>query len=116
MSTARTSGRRQPVKKFTDTKGWYPGIEIRGSSLFYRDVDASVVVPSVGNAPYSTRVVDANGNPLPDFYGLDLGANIVLGTGNPADDGVAIGVSFEVRKVAKNNTYATIRVVPAPAP
>ena len=76
-----------------------------------------MVVPSVGNAPYSTRVVDANGNPLPDFYGLDLGSNIVLGTGNPADDGVAIGVSFEVMKVAlSNNTYATIRVVPAPAP
>jgi immune inhibitor A len=109
-------GSQPAVRKFTDTKGWYPGIEIRGSALFFRDIDASTVVPSVGNAPYSTRVVDANGNPLPEFYGEDLGANIVLGTGNPADDGVAIGVSFEVKKVAKNNTYATIRVVPARAP
>jgi immune inhibitor A len=55
------------VKSFTDNKTWYPGIEIRGDSLFYRDADASTVVPSQGNAPYSTRVVDANGNPLPQY-------------------------------------------------
>ena len=77
-STARTSGRRPGVKTFTDAKGWYPGIEVRAirpeaSAFFFRDVDASTVVPSVGNAPYSTRVVDANGNPLPAFYGADLG-------------------------------------------
>ena len=61
------------VKSFTDNKGWYPGIEIRDGSLFYRDADASTVVPSRGNQPYSTRVVDANGNPLPQYYGLDIG-------------------------------------------
>ena len=38
------------MSTFTDAKGWYPGIEIRGSSLFYRDADASTVVPSKGNA------------------------------------------------------------------
>jgi immune inhibitor A len=68
----------------------------------------------VGNAPYSTRVVDANGNPLPALYGIDLGSNIVLGTGNPADDGVAFGVSIEIVRVAKDKSYATVRVVPAP--
>ncbi len=73
-----------------------------------------MVVPSEDNAPYSTRVVDANGNRLPEYYGLDLGDNIILGTGNPADDGVAIGVSVEVRKAAKNKTWATVRVHPAP--
>ena len=102
------------MSKFTDTKGWYPGFEIRGSSVFYRDIDASTVVPSVGNQPYTTRVVDANGNPLPALYGIDLGANRVLGTGNPADAGVAFGVSLEVKKVAKDNSYAQVRVVPAP--
>ncbi len=60
-----------PVSTFTDAKSWYPGIEIRGSSIFYRDADASTVVPSPGNAPYSTRVVDAAGNPLPQYYGLE---------------------------------------------
>ena len=39
------------MKKFTDTKGWYPGIEIRPKrACSIRDVDASTVVPSVGNA------------------------------------------------------------------
>ena len=113
-------GAQNAVKKFTDTKGWYPGIEVRGTAqapaFFYRDVDASTVVPSVGNQPYSTRVVDANGNLLPVWFGEDLGLASVLGTGNPADDGVAFGVSLEVKKAAKNKSYAQIRVVPAPAP
>ena len=76
------------MSQFTDAKTWYPGIEIRGNgSIFYRDFDASVVVPSKGNQPYTTRVVDADGSPLPDLYGLDLGSNGVLGTGNPGDEG-----------------------------
>jgi immune inhibitor A len=33
------------VARFTDAKGWYPGLELRGEDLFFRDVDASVVVP-----------------------------------------------------------------------
>ena len=108
-------GPQAPVSTFTDTKGWYPGLEVRaGGALFYRDQDASVVVPSVGNELYSTRIVDANGNPLPQFYGIDLGANILTGTGNPADAGVAYGVSIEVIRVAKDNSYATVRVNPAP--
>ncbi len=114
-------GAQAPVSKFTDTKGWYPGIEVRppltpGGSprFFFRDIDASTVVPSDGNAPYSTRVVDENGNPLPEWYGADLGLASPLGTGNPGDEGVAIGVSIEVTKVAKDKSYATVRVVPAP--
>ena len=45
-----TFGRQAAVKSFTDNKGWYPGFEIRAQQLFYRDADASTVVPSVGNA------------------------------------------------------------------
>ena len=38
---------QKPVSTFTDNQGWYPGIEIRnGEDLFYRDRDASTVVPS----------------------------------------------------------------------
>ena len=41
------------VKAFTDAKGWYPGIEYRpdldpADPLFFRDADASVVLPSRG--------------------------------------------------------------------
>ena len=49
---------------FTDAKTWYPGLEYRPdldpeAPLFFRDVDASMVVPSRGNEIYSTRIVDA---------------------------------------------------------
>lgn len=57
--------------------------------------------PSELNQPYSTRFVDAKGDPLPQYYGIDLGSNIVLGTGNPAGDDVAIGVSIKVVKAGK---------------
>ena len=108
-----TSFGSQPgVSVFTDAKGWYPGLELRAQGLFFRDIDASVVVPSAGNQPYSTRIVDANGSPITDLYGEDLGQGIVLGSGNPADEGVAMGVSFSVVRPAKDNTYATVRVDP----
>jgi len=100
------------VSTFTDDKTWYPGLEIRGSRLFYRDIDASTVVPSRGNAPYSTRVVDADGNLLPQFFGLDLGINSLLGTGNPADDGVSYHTTFQVAEVKSGNTAAKIHIVP----
>ena len=100
------------MKKFIDTQGWYPGLELRGSSLFYRDADASTVIPSANNEFYSIRIVDASGNPIPGLYGTDLGGTLVLGSGNPADDGVAIGVSIEVKNVKEDR--ATIYVVPAP--
>jgi immune inhibitor A len=103
------------VKSFTDNKTWYPGIEIRGSSLFYRDADASTVVPSQGNAPYSVRVVDAAGNPLPQYYGLDIGLATPLGTGNPADDGVGFGTTVTVAKALRGNSSAQIKIV-APTP
>lgn len=105
-------GPQAPVDTFTDAKTWYPGIEVRGNSPFFRDLDASVVVPSSGNAAYSTRVVDADGNPLPALYGVDLGANIVLGSGNPGDEGVSYNTLFQVMKARAGNTAAKIHVVP----
>ena len=55
---------QKPVSIFTDNQGWVPGIEIRnGEDLYYRYRNGSVVVPSVGNSPYTTRVVDENGTP-----------------------------------------------------
>jgi immune inhibitor A len=102
------------VSKFSDSLGWYPGLELRNDGrLFNRDIDASVVIPSRDNLPYSVRFVDEEGDPLPDFYGLDVGVGSLLGSGNPGDDGVAYGVTLEVLKAAKDNTYATIRVTPA---
>jgi immune inhibitor A len=107
-----TSFLAQPaVPTFTDAKGWYPGFELRGSSLFARDVDASVVLPSAGNAPYTTRIVNPSGNLIPGLFGFNLGFTI-LGTGNPGDAGVAYGVTISVVKAATENSFATVHVVP----
>jgi immune inhibitor A len=105
-------GKQRRVTTFTDNQGWYPGIEVRGDDLFYRDADASTVVPSRGNAPYSTRVVDENGRPLTEFYGEDIGLITPLGSGNPADDGVAFGTGVTVSKSMSRNMAALLRITP----
>ncbi len=105
---------QSPVSTFTDDKGWVPGIEVRGDDLYYRLRDASVVVPSVGDAPYTTRVVNADGSPATDLYGLDLGGT-VLGSGNPADAGVGYGTVITVKKSMQNDTAALISVTPPQA-
>ncbi|WP_228389923.1 immune inhibitor A domain-containing protein [Streptomyces smaragdinus] len=106
------------VPGFTDAKGWYPGIEVRGTAdapeFYYKDSDASVVVPSDGNRPYSVRVTDAAGRPLPDWYGTDLGLGQPLGSGDPAGDGAALGVKLELGTTAPfTNQWAMVRVTPA---
>ena len=106
-------GNRGAVSSFTDAKGWYPGVEVIDGGLFFRDIDASAVIPSRGNEYYSTRIVDSAGNALTDFYGIDLGGGHVTGSGNPGDEGKQLGVSFTVMKASKGNTYATVRVTPA---
>ena len=67
-------GKRNKVTTFTDAKGWYPGLEYRPdldpeAPLFFRDIDASTVVPSAGNEIYSTRIVDGDGKLIPDLFG-----------------------------------------------
>ncbi|BCJ72110.1 protease [Catellatospora sp. IY07-71] len=106
-------GPQPAVSAFTDAKGWVPGLEFRNGSLFYRDADASTVIPSVGNAPYTTRIVDANGNPVTALYGYDGLGFTVLGSGNPGDAGVAYGVTITIVRAAKDNSYATVHVTPA---
>jgi immune inhibitor A len=77
-----------------------------------------VVVPSKDQRRYSTRIVDAGGNPLTQLYGTDLGDGIVLGSGNPADgypldtpvEDLALGVEFVVRRVAGANRWVVIGV------
>ena len=81
--------------------------------LFFRDVDASVVMPSIDNTNYSVRIVHSDGSPFPEAYGIDVGVGSLTGTGNPGDEGVGFGVRISIVNVANNNTYATIRVVPA---
>ncbi|MGB3733208.1 immune inhibitor A domain-containing protein [Microbacterium sp.] len=99
------------VPTFTDDKGWVAGLEFRDGSLYNRLRDSSVVVPSVNGAPYTTRIVNPDGTPATDLYGLDFGAGIT-GTGNPADSGVGYGTVITVKKSMQNNTAALITVTP----
>ena len=100
------------MPEFTDAKTWYPGLEVRDGSLFYRDFDASVVVPSKGDQPYSTRVVNADGTPATELYGTDMGGGHVLGTGNPGDEGKALGVKFKLVSPLPGNLGAIVQVTP----
>jgi immune inhibitor A len=106
-------GAQSAVKSFTDNKGWYPGFELRDDGrLFYRDADASTVVPSQDNAPYSVRIVDQRGALIPELFGEDIGAITPLGTGNPADDGVGYGTTVTVAKAKAGNMSALIKITP----
>ncbi|QYC43361.1 Immune inhibitor A precursor [Nonomuraea coxensis DSM 45129] len=99
------------VTTFTDAKTWYPGIELLNGGLAYRDFDASAVVPSKGDQTYSTRVVHADGTPAPELYG-QVAAGSVLGTGNPGDEGKALGVQFKLISPLPGNLGAIVQVVP----
>ncbi|WP_157009310.1 immune inhibitor A domain-containing protein [Agromyces laixinhei] len=108
---------RKGVSTFTDNQGWAPGLEYIATGdpetegLYWRNPDGSAVVPSVGDAPYSTRVVDFDGSPLLEYYGAPIGA-MVGGSGNPADDGVGYGTVVTVEKAFKRNTSALISITP----
>jgi immune inhibitor A len=104
-------GPQAPVSTFTDDQGWYPGFELRDDGLWWRDIDASTVMPSRGNAPYSTRVVNPDGSPATGLYGAQLGFT-TLGSGNPADDGVGYGTVVKVAKSMKGNQAAQIKITP----
>ena len=75
-ATVRPARRRAGVHGRASS--WYPGFEYRpdldpDDPLFFRDVDASVVVPSKDNQIYSTRVTDQNGSLLRTCSGRGLG-------------------------------------------
>ncbi|MCD2440717.1 immune inhibitor A [Agromyces sp. SYSU K20354] len=108
---------RDAVSTFTDDLGWTAGLEeLPDGRLARRFRDGSAVVPSVGNAPYTTRIVDTEGNLVTDLFGTRVaGLNTVLGTGNPADSGVGYGTVIQVKKAFKGNTAALISITPPAA-
>ena len=113
-------GNRGAVSEFTDALGWYPGLEYRTSppeapedeGFYFRDVDASTVIPSRDNTPYTTRVTDADGNPFTDLYGVVV-AGSELGSGNPGDAGVEYGVRIQIRREGRHGQYVHVKVYPA---
>ncbi len=112
--------KQRGVTTFTDAQGWYPGIEFRPDldpvdPLFFRDIDASVVLPSEGNAPYSVAIVNKKGKVLPNLFGIDFGGGVFSGTGNPGDDDVNFGVGFELLQSHAKNQWVEVQVTPAAA-
>jgi immune inhibitor A len=105
-----TLAAQAPVSTFTDDKGWVAGLELRNGALYNRLRDASVVVPSVGNQPYSTRIVNPDGSPAKALYGEEIPGLGILGSGNPADAGVGYGTVISVKKPMQDNTAALIEV------
>lgn len=103
--------RQDAVSTFTDDQGWVPGLEFRNGGFYWRDIDASAVVPSRDNTPYSTRIVNPDGSPATGVYGLDFGFT-VTGSGNPADEGVGYGTVIEVAKALDGNRAAQIKITP----
>ncbi|MEV0583201.1 immune inhibitor A domain-containing protein [Nonomuraea sp. NPDC050310] len=97
------------VPLFTDAKTWYPGFEQRDGWFWYRDFDASVVVPARG--PYSTRVVLPDGRPATGAYGTELGNGHKLGTGDPGK--LAYGVRFEVLLPLAGNVTVVVKATPS---
>ncbi|HEX6870160.1 MAG TPA: M6 family metalloprotease domain-containing protein, partial [Micromonosporaceae bacterium] len=98
------------VSTFTDAQGWVPGLEYRpGVGYFWRDIDASAVIPAKGGVNYTTRIVFADGSPALSRYGLNFGFTIT-GAGNPTP---AYGVTITIVRAAKDNSYATVHVTPA---
>ncbi|WP_230879595.1 immune inhibitor A domain-containing protein [Planomonospora sp. ID67723] len=101
------------VRTFTDAKTWYPGLELLPDGrLAYRHRDASVVVPSKGEQPYSTRVVNPDGSPATAKYGTDIGGGHVLGTGNPGDEGKELGVQIKLIAPLPANLGVIVQVTP----
>ena len=112
------------VTGFDDRNSYYPGLELRTDGrLFFRDIDASVVLPSKENAPYTTRFV-RHGREL-RHVGTRSGvstssgpaprsAPVARGDGadpaSPSD--LSFGVRFAVKNVGQGNKYATISVDP----
>jgi hypothetical protein len=85
------------------------------SPLFFRDADASVVIPSKDNQIYSTRITDKNGRLLRSQFGRDLGNGHVAGTGNPRDGtptnptDLSLGVKVRVERASSKAAQVVVR-------
>ena len=106
---------REAVPAFHDSQGYFPGL----GWLYWIDGDASVVLPSVDNQVYSTRIVTETGSPplfdyepLSDFYGIDLWGDglTILGSGNPGDDEAQFGWHARLVGEATDHTWAKLRI------
>jgi immune inhibitor A len=109
QSTETITG-SEGVELFNDALGYYPGLKAFGASepeLW--DMDASVVVPSLGDRAYTTRVTwPDKSRPHPLDGTLYEGHQ--LGSGNPGDANAHFGVHIEVIDQADDGSWGVLRV------
>lgn len=99
------------ARRFDDAHGYAPGLKVGADGKVAPwDEDGGVVLPSLGGAIYSTRVVDADGRPAPDRYGQPYAGFHVLGTGRPGDANLQFGVRLELVDQAPDGSWGAIRV------
>ncbi|GAA0433078.1 hypothetical protein Acor_07060 [Acrocarpospora corrugata] len=77
-----------------------------------RSRDASAVVPSKGNQLYSVRVVNPDGTPATSVYGQQFNG-FTLGTGNPGDEGKALGAQLKLISPLPLNLGVILQVTAA---
>ncbi len=109
-ATDRIEG-RLGVTQLDDARGYTPGQRADAEGqLSAWDADASAVLPSQDGGTYSTRVVDAEGQPAFDHYGRPFSNDHVLGSGNPGDANLQLGVHIELVDQAADGSWGAVRV------
>ena len=105
----KTFGPRPGVSQFHDSMSYYPGYFYPGTGgyVYYWHSSSSAVVPAQGN--YTTRITDLDDMPYMPFYGMGLGTT-VLGSGNPGDAGVQLGLHLAVLKQDRKGRWGKIAV------
>jgi immune inhibitor A len=104
------------VTTFNDAKGYYAGFYVgapcKAGSICYANSAGSAVVPA--RDVYSTRITDFGGNPDYADYGTPMSlfglGNSWLGSGNPGDDMLQLGVNVDLLSKSVDGMNGTIRV------
>jgi immune inhibitor A len=99
------------VTSFNDTLGYYAGFYYGDPCppgyICYANTDGSVVIPA--RDKYSTRITDFGGNPFYGLYGAAFSPSW-LGSGNPGDDMVQLGMNVRLLSQSADHTTGTVRV------
>jgi M6 family metalloprotease-like protein len=101
------------VKMFDDAKGYYAGFysgaPCPDEEFCFTNQYGSTVIPARGN--YSTRITHYDGTPYPELYGtIYADSDIVLGSGNPGDEGLQYGVTVGLVSRTDDNKMAVLRL------
>ena len=116
-STARRSAPQPPVATFTDSKGWYPGVECLACrrARLGRHSPGPLVRRVRGRAAAAGGETTRSGRCTSTgrrrrSSTADVYNGFVMGDGNPTDPW---GIELSVVKAGMGNTYALVRVNPA---